>query len=1043
MIAVADSRARAHRRTAELLREGTRLPERQTVSDWADEFRIVPAETSPEPGPWRTDRVPYVRGIQDTLGDPLVRKVVWVAASQVGKALALDTPLPTPGGWTTMGEVAVGDALFDEKGQACRVLAATPVQYGRTCYRVEFSDGSSIVADADHRWCVRSDIGRRVPYLEQVMTTQEIADSVHWYTGGRRRNRHAIPVAEALQCDAVGLTVPPYALGAWLGDGHSYSTQLTVHRTGMEVVDAIEATGVQTRVLREERAGTLTVDLATPTPAGACRRGHVRADVGSTKRGGCAECARQHSKHHQYGFVRDEVVHWTLGEKLRDLGLLKSTAHPSNEKHIPAAYLRASEGDRMELLRGLMDTDGTVSKQGRCSITTTSERMRDDIYELLVSLGFKPTMSSRTAKIDGRPIGPAYRLGFVAYSEHAPFRMSRKVKRLRSRCDGRPTETFARRIVAVVPVPSVPVRCIRVDSPSHLFLAGRAMVPTHNSEVLLNYLGSRIHRDPAPMMLIISTKETAKRFSTKRIAPMIRDTSVLRSRVSEASSRTSGNTTLLKTFTGGSLVIVGANSPSDLSSDPIRDVLADEVDRYPVSAGSEGDPLSLGIQRTRNFWNRKVAEVSSPGDLETSRIWPEWIASDQRRFFVPCPHCDAHQHLMWDQVHWDKTDLEDGTTQHDASGACYVCVHCGAWIEEVDKRRMLERGEWRRTNAPGELREMDEWGKPVTEPTIGDGRFPGFHVSALYSPWVTWVEMVEIFLEKKRSIEELKTFINLQLGEPWEERDTSIDLGEASTEFYPAEVPSGVGVLTAAVDVQGDRLEVAVRGWGEGEESWLIMHERIWGDPEQPDVWSRLEHHLARKYECESGRDARIRACVIDAQFLTDTVYSFVRGKELRGVYAAHGTDGRAKEPLKRLRRPNRSRVKPWTVDSYHFKTILFRRLALTSSKDRPGGPGYMHFCAGLDAEYFAQLKAEQRRKVRSGRRFKWIIKQVRDRNEAIDLEYLNLAALHTLGDSVRRRLKELADKLASDPEEEVEEKPAAPRAPRGRKKNWATDWKR
>lgn len=232
-------------------------------------------------------------------------------------------------------------------------------------------------------------------------------------------------------------------------------------------------------------------------------------------------------------------------------------------------------------------------------------------------------------------------------------------------------------------------------------------------------------------------------------------------------------------------------------------------------------------------------------------------------------------------------------------------------------------------------------------------------------------------------------------------------------EAYPAEVPTGVGVLTASVDVQGDRIELAVRGWGEYEESWLILHERIWGDPEHRDVWQALEHQLTRPYECVSGQTTRIRACAIDAQFLTDTVFDFVRGKETRGVYAVHGSDSRLKDPMTRLRRPNRQRVKPWTVDSTHFKTILLRRLAMTSSSEHFGGPGFMHFCTGLDAEYFAQLKSEQRTKVRSGRRFRWVIKQVRDRNEAIDLEYLNIVALHALPSAVRDRLADLARELA------------------------------
>ena len=546
------------------------------------------------------------------------------------------------------------------------------------------------------------------------------------------------------------------------------------------------------------------------------------------------------------------------------------------------------------------------------------------------------------------------------------------------------------------------------------------------TEVVMNYLGSRIHKDPGPTMVVQPTLKKAQGWSKTRLAPMLRDSKALRGKVADARTRDSGNTTLQKTYPGGLLTIVGANSAADLSSDPIRDFLGDEIDRYPASAGTEGDPLSLGIQRTRNFWNRKVLLVSSPGDLETSRIWPEWLASDMRRYFVPCPHCDHSQVLVWKNVKWESEEV-DGETVYRPETAVYVCGECGSIIEEIEKRRMLEGGEWRATNP--------------------EGRFPGFHISALYSPWVTWPELAALWLEKKRSPEELKTFINLQLGEPWEERDQTFEPGDlASTaQKYPAEIPNGVGVLTASVDVQDDRLEVAVKGWGDREESWLITHERLHGDPEQNEVWQELEYMLTKTYRHESGRDLRIRATMIDSGYLQDRVFRFIRGQEGRGIYASKGADSRVREALQRLKRPNRSRVKPWTINTHAFKTIIFRRLALTASREEPGGPGYMHFCGppktGADAEYFAQFGAETRKKVRQGRKFVYAFVQNRDRNEAIDLEVYALAALYALGDPLVKRLGTMADKLREPVEEEAEEKPARPAPPR--KKNWATGWKK
>ena len=532
------------------------------------------------------------------------------------------------------------------------------------------------------------------------------------------------------------------------------------------------------------------------------------------------------------------------------------------------------------------------------------------------------------------------------------------------------------------------------------------------TEVVNNYVGRSIDQNPGPILVVQPTLHMAEIWSKDRFTPMIRDTARLRAKIADPRARDSGNTMLHKTFTGGRLSIVGANSPSGLASRPIRDALFDEVDRYPSSVGSEGDPIALGEQRTRNFWNRKVFYVSSPGDLETSRIWQEWEASDMRRYFVPCPHCEHRQVLEWKNVKWETEEVE-GEALHRPGTAVYVCANCGAIIEEVDKRRMLELGEWCATNP--------------------DGRFPGFHLSALYSPWVTWAELAALWLEKKRSPEELKTFINLQLGEPWEERDQAFEPGDLASraEKYPEEIPHGVGVLTAFIDVQADRLELSIRGWGEREESWLIGHHRIYGDPEQDELWTELEHHLARAYVHESGAKLRIRVAMIDSGYLPHRVHRFVRGRELRGVYSAKGSDSRLRETLSRATRKNRDRVKPWTVDAHHFKAILFRRLRLTAGSVEPGGPGYMHFCVptrtGADAEYFAQFAAEQLRLVRQGRRFRKVFKQVRARNESIDLEAGNIAALYTMGDGVVKRLGEMARRVS-------EGRSAGLAVPRGRR---------
>jgi phage terminase large subunit GpA-like protein len=547
---------------------------------------------------------------------------------------------------------------------------------------------------------------------------------------------------------------------------------------------------------------------------------------------------------------------------------------------------------------------------------------------------------------------------------------------------------------------------------------------TGKTEALLNILGYYIDQEPSPILVLMPTLEMAHVFSKDRLATMLRDTPRLRGRVKDPRSRDSGNTLLHKQFPGGHLTIIGANSPASLAARPIRIVLADEIDRYNASAGTEGDPIALAFRRTATFWNRKRIRTSTPTVKGNSPIDKAFQESDQRYYYVPCPHCGHMQRLVWANLRWD-----DGRPET----AAYECERCHALIEEQDKPEILRRGTWIAHN-PG-------------------SRVVGYHLNALYSPWARWEELVREFLAAKDVPERLQTWVNTVLAETWEEQNTDIDADslQARAETYPAEVPAGVGVLTASVDVQDDRIEVQVQGWGEGQEWWLVTHQRLFGDPEQPMLWSEVEAILTRRYRHESGALIRIRAAAIDTGYLSQHVYRFVRGKERRGVYAMKGSDERSREPLKRASRPNRYGVKPWTVNTVAFKDLLFRRLRIA----RPG-PGYMHFVlqpggSGADAEYYEQFRAEKVALERHGGRFVRRYKQIRPRNEAIDLYVLGLAALYTLPQRIRDHLGREAERLfeeagqAKEPGEPQPETvtPATPRRPRRRvRAGWVDRWR-
>jgi phage terminase large subunit-like protein len=374
---------------------------------------------------------PFQREIaRDVLECPPLQETWAMLPQGNAKALALDTPIPTPDGWTEMGELEVGDEVFDDRGCVCRVLLATETMLGHDCYRVVFSDGSSVVADADHLWRVR-DVYRdeRCVSLDVTKTTAEIATKHRInHPNGGRSHRYSVPQARPLELPEVLLPVEPYVLGAWLGDGESAGGRITF---GDEFI-------------REEIE----------------RRGYAVAE-GNNCHGTRAVTASV------YG----------LKTNLRQLGVL-------GNKHIPPIYLRASFLQRLNLLQGLMDTDGTISKpQGQCSLTTISMRLAADVLELVRSLGLKATVSERRAKFDGRDCGAAWIIQFHAYDDLPVFQMPRKYERQRPR-PSRRSVSKTRRITEVVPVPSVPVRCIQVDSPSHLYLAGQGMVATHNTTLM-------------------------------------------------------------------------------------------------------------------------------------------------------------------------------------------------------------------------------------------------------------------------------------------------------------------------------------------------------------------------------------------------------------------------------------------------------------------------------------------------------------------------------------------------------------------------------
>ena len=525
------------------------------------------------------------------------------------------------------------------------------------------------------------------------------------------------------------------------------------------------------------------------------------------------------------------------------------------------------------------------------------------------------------------------------------------------------------------------------------------------SEVGLNVAAYFMAHEPSPILVLNPTLEMAETWSKDRLTPMVRDSPALKGLI-DTRARASGNTLLHKSFPGGHITLAGANSASSLASRPIRIVIADEVDRYPFSAGNEGDPVALAVKRTTTFWNKRIILVSTPTRKGFSRIEYWFNRSDKRRYFIPCPHCQHQQFLRWEQVKWEKDN---------PPGAWYECESCKGTITDGDKPDLLRRGVW----------------IPTAESEVA-----GFHLNELYSPWRRFGEVVQDFLKSKDDPELLKVFVNTSLGETFEEQEgEQLEwqvLAARAEPYQPMTVPRNGALLTAGVDVQGDRLAVSIWAWGEGEEAWLVYWIELYGDPEESEVWSQLDLVLDCSYIHATGAELKVTACAIDTGFKPQAVYNYVR-KSSRTLFAVKGmsTAGR---PI--LGRPTfqevnykgqtyKKGVKLWPVGVDIVKSLLYGRLKLKTV-----GPGYCHFPLGLPEEFYDQLTAERQvtRYVKGFPKVEWI--KVKTRNEALDTFVYAYAAAVGVG-IARLNFKEMLAALLP------EEKEAAPKPPEQPKQSW------
>ncbi len=566
------------------------------------------------------------------------------------------------------------------------------------------------------------------------------------------------------------------------------------------------------------------------------------------------------------------------------------------------------------------------------------------------------------------------------------------------------------------------------------------------TQLAVNWAGFVVDRVPASMMLVEPTVDLAKKLSKTKVQQALDDVKCLRHKVKEARERDSGNTILMKEFTGGMFVFAGANSGVSLRFLPARFLFLDEIDAYPQDVDGEGHPVELAENRTSSFARCKIFKNSTPLTKELSVIEPAYLNGSRGHFHVPCPFCLKYQWLKWREEPKKGQYVDRIVFVRDRDGklvdAQYQCEHCSALIPEHHKPFMLEHGKWVHEDPENSVR--------------------SFHINILYQPYgwkLSWLVLAKQWLKaSKRSARgdtrALKVFINTYLAQTWEEKGEKFTEDElkARKELYHAQVPAGAYVLTGAVDVQGDRIEAECVGWGLDEERWSIEYQRFMGSPAQSEVWDALDAWLQKDFEHEHGIKLKMLiTCIDTGGHHTKEAYEFIKRRQTRGVRAIKGSNIPGARIVSIGSKDKLTRVQLFLVGTDTAKDTLFANLKISEP-----GPGYYHFpdTPDYDDEYFEQLTAEEKcDKVIKGIVKGHYYKKIRRRNEVLDLAVYNIAAYTLLKPNMPRIAETWEAKVkaalgirestvdAATPS--VESTATATQAFKLPKRNFATGWRK
>lgn len=493
------------------------------------------------------------------------------------------------------------------------------------------------------------------------------------------------------------------------------------------------------------------------------------------------------------------------------------------------------------------------------------------------------------------------------------------------------------------------------------------------SEMINNTIGYFIEAEPSTILFMLPNDNDAEDYSKRRLAPMIRDCPSLNSLINAYEAN---NTILIKNFKGGNLALVGSNSPSKLASKPIKVLLVDEADR--CEATKEGDSVKLAEKRTITFNDRKIIISSTPTLKGSSRIEAEFQNSDQRYFFVKCPHCGFAQRLEFERIVWEKD--ESGIPNYES--VRYECASCGTLLDEQEKNAMVRSGEWIAQNPSSDV--------------------AGFFLNAVYSPFLSMADIARDFYESKDDQLKLQTFINTIKAQAFEPPSITLandDLLARCENYDENSVPKEVLFITAGVDIQDNRIEMNFIGWGEGLEAWNLLYKQVWGNTSQDEVWQSAFSELHRPFVRVDGSKLNIACALVDSGFNTERVYSFcANSKKLVATKGASEVSTKS-DFLGKLSMKNGAKF--MMIGTHKGKSELFRLLKIDKA-----GAGYFHYAKSYTEQFFNMLTSEKLEKTKNKRGYdqlRWV--KVRERNEALDISVLALAGAKIIAKHSKRRI--------------------------------------